>query len=191
MKEEMGIWRRNRNRTCKWKARKWESKGKIKVTRLKNGKTKRGTRTANYGPGVVKGMADVPRWFVESNQWGKWWNISFSPTGCWLHIIKIPIFTIFVHQCPNKEWARPLDCCRAEVCASLATKSTAVQLQYTSKLTVANSPTQGCTIRRFCWDDQHDQIHVYKAVEVWFHSRLCCPTDTKQNQLHATCLLFT
>lgn len=77
-----------------------------------------------------------------------------------LHIIRHPVFMICVHQCPHKKQARPLDCSGAEVGASLATKSTAVQLQYTSRLTVANCPTQGCTIRRFCWDDQHDQIQV-------------------------------
>lgn len=33
---------------------------KKKETRLKKGKTKRGTGTANYGPGVAKGMVDVP-----------------------------------------------------------------------------------------------------------------------------------
>lgn len=30
-----------------------------KETRLKKGKSKRGTSTANYGPGVVKGVVDV------------------------------------------------------------------------------------------------------------------------------------
>lgn len=71
-------------------------------------------------------------------------------------LLKHTVLMICVHQRPppQKAQIRPLECSGAEVGASLATKSSTVTGHI--RLTVANCPTQGCTIRRFCWDEQHD-----------------------------------
>lgn len=104
----------------------------------KKRKKNRGTRKANCGPGVQRGhlMDSHGLMSVKTFQ-------SHPGLSCCC------IIDISVHQwtpqsskqAPRMQWSRGG--------ASLATKSRAVTERF--RLTVANCPTQGCTIRRFCW----------------------------------------
>lgn len=110
---------------------------------------KRGTRKANYGPGVYRGpLMCLDGLILRSCE-----NIE-TPSWPVLLVKHLP-WIMCVHNGPRRAQTRPLGCSGAEVGASLATKSKTVTADI--RLTVANCPTQGCTIRRFCWDDQHHQ----------------------------------
>lgn len=140
----------NRNRTCECKVKKWEGKGRTKGNKVQERKDKKST-------------AEQQTVGLEY-RWKGWCaGMLYLNTNGGTEIKFFKYLLVSYHQrshVHDKDHPRPPDCSRAEVCASLATKSRAVQLPYTSRLTVANCPTQGCTIRRFCWDDQHDKIQV-------------------------------
>lgn len=52
-----------------------KAKERKKETRLKKGKTIRGTGRATYGPGVAEGMVDVPGCFFYSKRMCKHSNV--------------------------------------------------------------------------------------------------------------------
>lgn len=147
-RKKLGRWRKNRNKP--WVRGKEMGRQRIQAgTKKKKRRKNRGTRKANYGPGVQRGRWGTAMvWFV------------------WKHSNPILLlYYCYIFVCingPHKAQTRPLECSGAEVGASLATKSRTVMLRF--RLTVANCPTQGCTIRRFCWDDQHDQKQVQEKA---------------------------
>lgn len=158
-RKKVGIWRTNRDKM--WVRGK--EMGRIQGWNKKK-KQNRGIREQTVG---LEFRGDA--WWTARVWWE--WNHSNLILACpaaasFFSYLCASTAPLSSDQAPRMQ--------RSRGGASLATKRRTVTER--SRLTVANCPTQGCTIRRFCWDDQHDQKHVQEKATLSED-----PTDPKQS----------